>query len=246
MAGEHSQGMWAPGGATVRFPVGKRLAPAERDRLWKGLERFVNCGDSKQDYQALGHGFPRFWPLNLQDTQGKSLAWTDTCHSLFLVYRDVLRRVWASEKSAVLGGHSVPFLLGIGSEFDAIGNGVSIGIPKLSEAWQKIQEAWPGIFLSSKALAWPDWISGNFVYYAQSEFHLALYSLFRESWRARTCPRCNLQFVARKPKQIFCGTVCSAGSRLATKREWWSRVGAKRRAKQKRSGKGNRKEGKRR
>jgi hypothetical protein len=37
-------------------------------------------------------------------------------------------------------------------------------------------------------------------------------------------------FIARTPKQMFCGTSCSAGSRLASKRKWWKRVGAKNRA----------------
>jgi hypothetical protein len=44
------------------------------------------------------------------------------------------------------------------------------------------------------------------------------------------CPRCAAYFVARKPKQKFCGTGCSAGSRLDSNRSWWNRVGAKLRA----------------
>src|SRR5262249_38276695 len=52
-------------GSTVRLPPRMRLARAEQKRLWKGLERFVNCGDDPDNYQDLGLAFPRFWPVGI-------------------------------------------------------------------------------------------------------------------------------------------------------------------------------------
>jgi hypothetical protein len=39
-----------------------RLAVSEQERLWKGLERFVNCGSDLSEYLALGKAFNSFWP----------------------------------------------------------------------------------------------------------------------------------------------------------------------------------------
>ena len=60
-----SQDFWARGGATVSVPLRMRLAPAERERLWKGLERFVNCEDDLRNFQSLGRAFPSFWPVRI-------------------------------------------------------------------------------------------------------------------------------------------------------------------------------------
>src|SRR5271155_2174203 len=65
MSKEKAQQFWVPGGAPLRLPPRMRLAASERERLWKGLERFVNCGDSQSDYQALGRAFPDFWPVEI-------------------------------------------------------------------------------------------------------------------------------------------------------------------------------------
>src|SRR5260370_5596889 len=62
MSEQKAQDFWVPSGATLRLPPRMRLARAEHERLWKGLERFVNCGDSESDYDALGRAFPDFWP----------------------------------------------------------------------------------------------------------------------------------------------------------------------------------------
>ena len=49
----------------MRVPLRMRLAPAERERLWKGLERFVNCEDDLRNFQDLGRAFPSFWPVRI-------------------------------------------------------------------------------------------------------------------------------------------------------------------------------------
>src|SRR6266849_5490031 len=113
MSRRSSQGFWAPGGATLRLPPRMRLAPAQRDRLWKGLERFVNCGDTPEDYAGM-HGWSGFWPVKVyvvNDGESTDLSWKLECHRLFLFYCNTLRRLWRKEPDAKV--HGPDFLLGV-------------------------------------------------------------------------------------------------------------------------------------
>lgn len=187
-------------------------------RLWQGLERFVNCGDSEQDYQALAKAYPDLWPL-------EGSHWVPGGHRLFLCYRDTLRRVWEHDKRSIECGDT-GFLLGIygfSGRFpqrfkDALR---VLGHPS-AEAWQ----------LPGRAVLWPDWETGHVSYSSQNNFQRAFYFLFREHWRARVCPLCKLYFVAQRPRQKFCSLSCSSRSRLQSNLGWWNRVGAARRRKQ--------------
>src|ERR1700680_3133361 len=67
MAPGASQVFSIPAEATIRRRGSNRLAPAERERLWKGLERFINCGDSVYDFQALSRAFPSLWPTVVEN-----------------------------------------------------------------------------------------------------------------------------------------------------------------------------------
>jgi hypothetical protein len=298
MTTQENQAFWAPSGATVRLPPRMRLARAERERLWKGLERFVNCGDSESDYHALGRAFPDFWPVEIwhypnykppvpppilgrivttpepelsEEEQLKKwehegtmegLAWNPACRALFLFYRETLREVWRGEPKASrsvddrptladlgfptqvgwLAGHTHEFLLGLmdyneearkvakGEEFE-----FSLVRPlALDEAWREILAQFPTAAVEGSIRIGMLWEIGDFSLVPHNDFQRAFYLLFRQNWRARVCPRCKMFFVARKPKQVFCGTGCSAGNRLASKRKWWNRVGAKRRARERR------------
>jgi len=274
MTRRNNQGFWAPGGATIRFPPRMRLARSERERLWKGLERFVNCEDSESDYQALGRAFPEFWPVDiwhypydeshvlgmppvrlgpseavvpLSDEEmalairTNSLNWHKTCHRLFLFYRDTLRGTWSGKKeTAWLGGGREEFLMGLSNlndearekaEEDSRAFLIFSGIPSgLYEAWQGILSQFPTAVPEGRRQISMLWAYGEFLLVPGNDFQRAFYLLFRQSWRARVCSRCKMFFVARRPKQTFCGTVCSAGSRLASKRKWWRSEGTKRRA----------------
>lgn len=218
-----------------------KVPESERQRLWKGLERFVNCGDDAVDYQALHRGFPKFWPVRVLswlrvgsklDFELKYLDWDPACHSLFRFYRDTLRSVWRDDLTPENWGQT-EFLLGLKRwEKDAIGN--EYIIPGLRDAWREISK-----YSQSRPDDGPQivmfWENGSFFIEPKNEFQQAFYLLFLDSWRARVCPRCGTYFVARRPKQKFCGTACSAGSRLASNRKWWARIGAKRRAEQARA-----------
>jgi hypothetical protein len=284
MSEEKEQVFWAPRTASVHFQPSMRLAPSEQERLRIGLEEFVNCGDSVQDYEALGRNWPDFWPIkisnypnfkpsgplairesipaslrfNLPEGIGDKtdLAWHSACHKLFLFYRDTLRKIWPGERLVADLGNSSPlgwiaspsecvgegdaFLLGL-TDFneEALevakrqGRDFSVARPHgLDNAWLEICAEFPTARVEGRARIGMLWEVGDFVMYPRNDFEKAFYRLFRQSWRARICPRCNKFFVARKPKQSFCGTGCSAGNRLASKRKWWNRLGAKRRAKQ--------------
>lgn len=285
MSDEKAQAFWAPGGATLRLPPRMRLANAERERLWKGLERFVNCSDLESDYQALGRAFPDFWPAEIWhypnqegravrapsilgtitaesksemsedeirqmqwESQIESLNWHARCHKLFLFYRDTLKDVWRDGRSTAdladaspmgwLGGHAHEFLLGLTDYNDEAREAaknerfdVSFVRPHgLDCAWQEILERFPTAAAECRVQITMLWGLGDFSLVPNNDFQRAFYLLFRQNWRARECERCNMLFVARKPKQVFCGTACSAGSRLASKLKWWNRRGAKQRA----------------
>jgi len=235
-----SQELWAPGGPTVRLPRSIRLAKGERERLWKGLERLVNCGDESSEYQALSKsGFRDLWPVRIH-SDGASLEWHPACHKLFLFYRDKLKDLWQGhERTKWLGENGAEFLMGVSGETEKVWEHVregtdsraELGLPfDLHEAWQDILQQFPNATPEQGAGLGMRWRYGEFVLVTRNDFQRAFYVLFRQSWRARVCRRCKTLFIARKPKQGFCGTQCSAGSRLASKRKWWRRVGAQKRA----------------
>lgn len=274
MSRSSSQSFWVPGGATFRLPPRMRLAASERERLWKGLERFVNCSDSESDYHAM-KAFRDFWPLeiwhypkqetvapfvrsdspSLLQTRGSiaedgemaesfdfgRLDWHPVCHKLFLFYRDTLRALWTgkTEMECTITD-SGTFLLGLsnlGEESlaqakadDAVMLVTGMTPAPLYYAWQEILNRFKTAATRSGIQVKVLWKLGDFAFVPENDFQRAMYILLRQSWRARICPRCQMYFVARRPKQTFCGTVCSAGSRLASKLEWWKRVGKKRRS----------------
>jgi hypothetical protein len=268
MSTRENQSFWVPSGVTVRLPPRMRLARPEKERLWKGLERFVNCGDSESDYKALGRAFPDFWPVEIwhypkqgpptpapvlgrivsdaelseEEGQTESLAWNAVCHALFLFYRDTLREVWYAERSAKDGEDLGPtwrdheFLLGLTNyneealKAEEFSFNCIIYPPALDRAWGNIRRRFPMAAVEDRVEISVLWETGDLCLIPHNDFQRAFYFLFRQNWRARVCPRCKMFFAARKPKQRFCGTGCSAGSRLASKRKWWKRVGAKRRA----------------
>lgn len=212
------------------FPV-NALALGLREKLFKGLERFANTGDTFEDYQGLGKGWPAFWPIRIYDGP-KPLAWAPECHSLFLFYRDALRDVWA------LGPRAHPrflsFLLGLlwGDTFSTQPPAVN---NRLHEIWGELQKLHPTLDLVESFPLHPIWPRGTFTFTAptttpMNEFRVALWDLFRESWRAKVCPLCGLYFIAGKAPQRYCSAVCSNDAHRAQVLSWWRREGSKQRA----------------
>jgi hypothetical protein len=220
--------------ATIRPPIVNRQAI---DRLFKGLERFVNTGDSLEEYKALSKAWPDFWPLSLTDENTLSFEWEDICQPLFLAFRDTLRRVWLSDPFATQDS-SVGFLLGIEGDFGSVIRGVIVTLPALNDIWRDFRAVYPTARVDFRAKVWPDWISGDFSYVAVSGFQCAMYWLFRESWRAKMCRRCSTYFIAQKPAQLYCSSECSNASHRAAALKWWNARGAARRTAQRRRKKG--------
>jgi len=221
---------------TVFSIDGSLLAPEERQRLFRGLERFANTGDDLADYNALSKAWPSFWPLNLGGGQDhRSLQWADICHVLFLGYRDTLRRVWISDPEALRCG-AFPFLLGLFENIETIPHGTGVQPFDRNEGWYRIKRENPSVYVTSYPVVWPHWKSAAFTYTPMNDFQRALYLLFLESWRAKTCAKCSTYFVAQKPAQLYCSVECSNASHRANALKWWKREGAKKRAAQAKTG----------
>ena len=204
----------------------------------------MNCGDSENDFQAIGRAFPDFWPVRIEN-EGERLDWHRACHILFLFYRDLLRDLWrGNQQIAWLGANREEVLLGLSDENERVcqhvkqgGSLADLSLPfDLHGAWQQILAQFPNALVEKGPRLQMRWRYGEFVLVPHNDFHRAFYLLFRQSWRARVCSGCKTLFIARKPKQKFCGTQCSAGSRLASMRKWWNRVGAKKRTSQRETG----------
>ena len=76
-----------------------------------------------------------------------------------------------------------------------------------------------------------DWTCGEWRYEPLNDFQRAVYALWRESWRARTCPECTRLFIAAKPPQLYCGVACSNVARRKRDLAFWRAKGDARRRK---------------
>lgn len=203
-----------------------------------GLERFVNTGDSLENYQAFGKAFPSFWPLLLRDETGKDLSWVPEAHQLFLVYRDLLRRFWTRDRDTSRESGCAYFLFGLLSREEMqqllAGNkilpGTGLGL-HLEKAIDVLRNSCPGLRATpgDSALFFPDWSTGTIAYVSRMDFQMAAWALFRESWRAKVCPKCSTYFLAAKPAQMYCSVNCSTDAHRASSLGWWRQKGSKKR-----------------
>lgn len=186
----------------------------DKRRLWKGLERFVNCGDSQEELKALFKAFPDIcvFPVYLE-----------AARELFLYYREALRHVWGRSAMKSTGRDDADFLLGLP---DSGGHHPSSFL-KAEHTFRVVCP--PFAYFHRAAHLKTNWESGNFIYTTTNNFQRAFYLLFRESWRARVCTICNTYFIAEKPRQKFCSPSCSNRSRLQSNLVWYHREGAERR-----------------
>lgn len=221
---------------TVFSPAPNVLAgPREKQRLLKGLERFANTGESLEEYQALRRAWPGFWPIHLFG-EGRDLAWTVECHRLFLFYRDALREVWKLGPRARLG--YLPFLLGM--MWSTFSDKPPVGVDsRLHSIWAELKQKHPTLEALQLLVVRPIWARGSFIYCPTStaprnEFQIALFVLFRESWRAKVCPGCSTFLVAEKSAQLYCSPECSNAAHRASLLKWWRAVGASKRARRRR------------
>jgi hypothetical protein len=231
--------------ATGRILTPNRRALEEKYRLWTGLEQFANLDDSPEKYQTYAEKYGSFWPIDIQDGSGASLKWRPKFQKLMLVFRDYLRQVWRSEPNA-LKNESLGILLGLEREYlgvaleagsaavcrergQPVAREVRVPNNDLIEACRCVRRAYPNAIIASSPTVAPYWPTGNFVYIPQNDFQRAVYSLFRESWRARTCRTCTAYFIAQKPAQLYCATKCAGAAKQQRDLEYWKDTGAKKR-----------------
>jgi hypothetical protein len=237
---------------------GLDLSKKEVGALYSGLEAIANLGDSKEDYETIAKKWPEMWPCEITDSSRESLAWDVHAHRLLLVYRDSLRAVWR-DHNKYKTPFTLLFLLGASDTFTELNRGEMVlhndgqqawrstsmlDDPKgIHLAWQVLKSNYPDAGEVHRALIYPVWSYGAFLYRWSNKFQFALYHLFRDSWRAKMCPACGRFFIADKPPQRYCGTVCSKNTHNFAALEWWRRTGSeKRRArKAKRSNQSRRK-----
>jgi hypothetical protein len=210
----------------------------EKPKQWfvKGLERFVNADDSPNDYRALAQGFPSFWPLPLEDDRGHDLSWVPGAHRLFLFYRNLLRRFWSRDPFVLKDGYNTQLLfgtLGYDEVQNILTNKVHVSL-ELEEALAPLTNTYRGLCVPSGpqpfAQFWPDWSSGNVAYVSQINFQRAVWLFFRDSWRAKVCPKCSRYFFAQKSAQLYCSLSCSNSAHQASSLRWWKEKGSRRRA----------------
>lgn len=219
---------------TIRVLNLNKRAAKESERLFQGLECFVNLGDSHAECQAFAAQWPSFWPVNFVKAgtdEPLGFLLDNDYRVLVRVFRDHLRRVWRFDSEA-LREQVAKILLGLArqsaverhdSPQPAADSDYTFSLLRVGQAHPGYQATWPVITT--------DWVRGDFSYAPLNDFQRAVYMLFRESWRARSCPECGRLFVAAKPAQLYCSVNCSIGARRKRDLALWRTKGASKRRK---------------
>jgi len=201
-----------------------------------GLERFVNTHDSLENYQALAKSFPSFWPLPIEDGSGRDLSWIPEAHHLFLFYRNLVRRFWTREPGILKDGFATQLLFGTVT-YDEMRNifagevhanwALETALAPLLNSYSKVRIP---AGLVPLAQFFPEWSARTVDYISQLDFQRAVWLFFRESWRAKVCPKCSTYFFVQKSAQLYCSVGCSNAAHNASSLRWWNEEGSRRRA----------------
>lgn len=201
----------------------------------KGLERFVNADDSLSDYLALGKAFPSFWPFPIEGGDNRDLSWAPDAHRFFLFYRNLLRRFWTRDPSVFKDGLATNLLFGIEGygEMQKILAGEAVASWALENVLTPLRNSHSGLRIPGGLVPlagfWPNWLSGTVEYISHTDFQRAVWLFFRESWRAKVCPKCCAYFLVQKSAQLYCSLSCSNAAHQASSLRWWKEKGSRRR-----------------
>jgi hypothetical protein len=215
---------------TIRILGLNQRASVDTQSLFAALEAFTNLGDSFEEYRAFMAAHPTFWPVEFRAGDdvfgwGKDLD----LHQLTIICRDYLRALWRGGGDVDGQSTLLKILLGLGLE----GGGPELLGYKVHVSG--VQGEHPP-YLHTTPLMGAEWATGEFRYAPQNDFQRAVYALWRESWRARTCPECARLFIAAKPPQLYCSVPCSTAARQKRDRDnWHARGDSQRRARCKQS-----------
>ena len=171
----------------------------DRSKLFRALGEFVIMA---ADAEGWAH-FRRRWPDFFSAEEYES-AISGVCPSI-AGYPDWLNQVWR-------GGETDPYLeimLGV------------VPTPRTDELCP--EDVHQASIRSITAIDFAlDWTTGRIRYRGACDFQRALYLLYRESWRARVCERCDACFIAKREGQRYCSTDCSEATQREVKRKWWA------------------------
>jgi hypothetical protein len=230
------------------------------------LERFVNLGDSLEDFQTFAKQWPTFCPVLLyHERTGHTLNLLLDAPSreLSLVFRDYLRLVWLRNDWALENG-VLEILLGLRrNPISANPTQADEDVPQTvgTLPWNDVLErrsrsmfpdtaprfrrALMLLRLSPRSkfhqprfpLMMADWDQGEFRYQTCNDFQRAVLLLFRKSWRARTCRWCRKPFIAENNPQQHCSIACSSEAQKDRDLKLWRERGAHRRRQRRKAGK---------
>ena len=227
-----------------------QLVLEEKERLFRGLENFVNVGDSREDFKKFGLGFPKFFPIEICNPRTRDISWTDQSRGLFYDIRDLLRRIWKGDDSFDDRDTLLPLLLGLPPRIRQMTYRETVNPEQphslyLGQGFKLMDRS--EVTLPDNAMVLfaeltPHWRSGEFRYYPQKDFQRAVYLLFLQSWRAKLCVRCGRYFIADRPPRLYCSTGCNGQAKRKRDLDWWRREGSPRQ-KKKSKNKAKRKKG---
>lgn len=107
--------------ATIHVSLPFGGAADERARLFEGLQRFANLGESEEDFGKFARQWPRFAPVEFRkgersdEPSGEPMGLTPEMHGIVLKYQGYLRRVWLSDPETDRRGLA-DLLLGLGMD----------------------------------------------------------------------------------------------------------------------------------
>jgi hypothetical protein len=197
----------------------KRELQRDKQKLFQALEEFANIRPDKEAWAHFRKRWPKFFPEEEYDrvAEGSKPSIVD--------YPYCLDRLWVGMDSPLR------LMLGI----DTASYRVDELLP---------EDMWEADLAPIAAKFDLDWDEGVFRFQGACNFQRALYLLFRESWRARICEKCETKFIARRVAQKYCSTECSGSVQRELKQKWWAEHGEtwrrrRKESKWKRSGRQN-------
>jgi hypothetical protein len=231
--------------STIAVRASNRRARGDVDLLFHRLERFVNLDDDPQTWKKFFEEYPEFFPVEFwvdwmraeeEEPRLERSTYEPGFYVLFRTFKDMLREVWRSGSASKLA-----ILLGVdpaawqiitrknrAPEEEKLFGGPYIEIERAMTKIPSHFRSGPNSLSFASNLA-PDWRTGTFRYDPDTEFHRAVYALFRQSWRAKVCPRCAKYFIGDKPPQVYSGTKCYGDAKRDRDLEFWRSVGSERR-----------------
>ena len=204
------------------------------------LEEFANLG-ANADWRVFHNRWPNFLPDNPEGFETvrlcleKAAEEGDPVIELFMdkalvCLRDRVRAVWARSDPE---GRSLAILLGFASEGDdgvtsrrSVAGGSHRSLRPSSEipSWEKavgtLPEGQPVL----------NGVTGEIAWMFSCQLQQCVYNLMQERWRAKVCTSCGQFFLASKPAQAACSSVCSHELTKKAKLEYWNTIGIKSRA----------------